>query len=130
MPRNLRFADFTDGTTNTLLISEALTPMDNDQDHRGDMLNDDDACTYFMTFFTPNTTAADVMKPSSCVSRPERKMPCTTGANVNKAARSRHPNGVNAVLGDASVRFITNSINLATWKGIGTMNGGDVIGPY
>jgi hypothetical protein len=107
-----------------------LTPNDGDQDHRGDMQNDDEVCTYFMTLDTPNTSAADVMAPGFCVSRPERKMPCTTGANRKKAVRSRHPNGVNAALGDASIRFITNNIQLNTWKAIGTMNGGETVGDY
>jgi prepilin-type N-terminal cleavage/methylation domain-containing protein/prepilin-type processing-associated H-X9-DG protein len=40
---------------------------------------------------------------------------------------SRHPSGVNFLLGDGSVRFIKNTINLATWRALGTRNGGEVI---
>jgi prepilin-type processing-associated H-X9-DG protein len=125
-PRISRFNDFLDGTSNTLLMSEQLTPMtDNDQDHRGDMQNDDEVCTYFMTLNSPNTTANDVMAPGFCVSRPTYSMPCTTGANRHKAARSRHPGGVNLMLGDGSVRYIRNSISLTVWQALGTMNGGE-----
>jgi len=34
-------------------------------------------------------------------------------------------NGVNVMLGDASVRFIPNNISLTTWRQLGTMNGGE-----
>ncbi|MBX6312236.1 MAG: DUF1559 domain-containing protein [Isosphaeraceae bacterium] len=40
---------------------------------------------------------------------------------------SRHPGGVNLLLGDGSVRFIKDSINLATWRALGTIQGGEVI---
>jgi prepilin-type N-terminal cleavage/methylation domain-containing protein/prepilin-type processing-associated H-X9-DG protein len=40
---------------------------------------------------------------------------------------SRHPGGVNLALGDGSVRFIKDSINLATWRALGTRSGGEVI---
>lgn len=40
---------------------------------------------------------------------------------------SRHPGGVNLLLGDGSVRFIKKSINLIVWRGLGTRNGGEVI---
>jgi prepilin-type N-terminal cleavage/methylation domain-containing protein len=127
-PRHPRFNDFLDGTSNTLLMSEQLVPMlDTDQDHRGDMQNDDEVCTYFMTINTPNTTAPDIMAPGFCVHRPEYRMPCSTGANRHKAARSRHPGGVNIMLGDASVRYVNNSISLRLWQSIGTMNGSEPI---
>jgi prepilin-type N-terminal cleavage/methylation domain-containing protein/prepilin-type processing-associated H-X9-DG protein len=42
-------------------------------------------------------------------------------------ARSYHPNGVNASFMDGSVRFITNSIPQATWRALGTRNGGEVV---
>ncbi len=44
-----------------------------------------------------------------------------------KAARSRHPGGVNLGLCDGSVRFVKNSVSLITWKALATRNGGEVI---
>ncbi len=43
------------------------------------------------------------------------------------AARSYHPNGVNVLLGDGSVRFIQNSINPVVWRALGTVFGREVI---
>jgi prepilin-type N-terminal cleavage/methylation domain-containing protein/prepilin-type processing-associated H-X9-DG protein len=42
-------------------------------------------------------------------------------------ARSYHPNGVNVLLGDGSVRFIQNSINPAIWRALGTVFGREVV---
>jgi len=39
-------------------------------------------------------------------------------------ARSLHPGGVNAVMGDGSVRFVTNNIDLLTWQLTGSRNDG------
>ena len=44
-------------------------------------------------------------------------------------ARSYHPNGVNALFMDGSVRFVTNSIPQMTWRALGTRNGGEVVDP-
>jgi prepilin-type N-terminal cleavage/methylation domain-containing protein len=46
------------------------------------------------------------------------------------AARSQHSGGVSVLLGDGSVRFITNSIGAATWQTLATRNGGEVIGDF
>lgn len=40
---------------------------------------------------------------------------------------SRHPGGVNVGFGDGSVRFVKDSINLPTWRALGTRGGGEVI---
>ncbi len=42
-------------------------------------------------------------------------------------ATSSHPGGVNTMMADGSVKFIKNSINLATWWALGTIAGGEVI---
>lgn len=42
-------------------------------------------------------------------------------------ARSYHPGGVNAVMADGSVRWFPSSIALATWRALGTRNGGEII---
>jgi prepilin-type N-terminal cleavage/methylation domain-containing protein/prepilin-type processing-associated H-X9-DG protein len=39
-------------------------------------------------------------------------------------ARSMHPNGVNAVMGDGSVRFVNNSIDVQMWQSTGARNDG------
>ena len=40
---------------------------------------------------------------------------------------SRHPGGVNTLMGDGTVRFIKSSVSLPTWRALGTRNGGEVI---
>ena len=44
------------------------------------------------------------------------------------AARSLHPGGVNIALGDGSVRFVSDTVDLAVWRGLGTRAGGEVGG--
>ncbi|MBW8883396.1 MAG: DUF1559 domain-containing protein [Planctomycetia bacterium] len=42
-------------------------------------------------------------------------------------ARSLHPNGVNAVMGDGSVRFVNNNIDVQTWQSTGARNDGTAV---
>ncbi len=44
--------------------------------------------------------------------------------------RSMHTGGVNAVLGDGSVRFITNSVDILTFQRLGNGQDGQVLGNY
>jgi prepilin-type processing-associated H-X9-DG protein len=44
-----------------------------------------------------------------------------------RAARSNHSGGVNLLLADGSVRFVTNDIRPDTWKALSTRAGGEVI---
>jgi prepilin-type N-terminal cleavage/methylation domain-containing protein/prepilin-type processing-associated H-X9-DG protein len=41
------------------------------------------------------------------------------------AARSWHPNGVNVLFGDGSVRFVRDGIDMAIWRAVGSRNGGE-----
>lgn len=43
---------------------------------------------------------------------------------------SRHTGGVHVLLADGSTRFVSQNINLALWRGLGTRNGGEVLGEY
>jgi prepilin-type N-terminal cleavage/methylation domain-containing protein/prepilin-type processing-associated H-X9-DG protein len=45
-------------------------------------------------------------------------------------ASSRHTGGVNVLLGDGSVHFIQNGVDLNTWRAMGTRNGGDIVNDY
>ena len=101
---------------------------DDDFDIRGDMLNDDTPCTMFMTINTPNsgTDVSPFQPPGG--PKPENPPYTNVGsAYTHKAARSRHPGGVNVIMADGSLHFVTNDIALATWRAMGTMNGSEVI---
>jgi len=43
------------------------------------------------------------------------------------ASRSYHPGGVNVCYADGSVHFTKDSINLTTWRALGTKGGGEII---
>lgn len=42
-------------------------------------------------------------------------------------ARSHHPGGVNALMGDGSARFVGEEIDRQVWRGLGTRNGGELV---
>lgn len=57
-------------------------------------------------------------------------IPDAPGEHAMIAARSRHPGGVNAALGDGSVRFVAETVNLAVWRAAGTRAGGEPSGDF
>jgi prepilin-type N-terminal cleavage/methylation domain-containing protein/prepilin-type processing-associated H-X9-DG protein len=120
------FADVTDGTSCTLMMSETLRAWSNqDNDHRGDFFNDQGHFR-FQTSLTPNTSAADVVRDGFFDPTGDPLMPAVTGSQfIEAAARSRHPGGVNASFCDGSAGFFTNEIEANIWRAMGTMNGED-----
>ena len=51
-------------------------------------------------------------------------------SRIATSANSGHTNGVNLLLFDGSVRFVSNNIDLTTWRALGTRAGGEVVGDY
>ena len=47
-----------------------------------------------------------------------------------KAARSLHAGGVNLLMADGAVRFVGQSINGTTWRGLATRSGGEILGDF
>lgn len=123
-PRKTSLADIVDGTSHTLMMSEALKAWSNeDNDWRGDIQNDQGNFR-FQTRVTPNTSVPDIIKSAWFRQRVDPSMPAAPGNQQVYAARSRHPGGVNASMCDASVQFIAEDIDLQSWKEMGSMNGG------
>lgn len=70
--------------------------------------------TSFNTYMTPNNVLPDVHR---------------NGIGWF-ASRSMHVGGTQVGLGDGSVRFVSENIDLRTWRALGSANGGEVIGEW
>lgn len=60
----------------------------------------------------------------------DKRRDCIRGTGLDQghlAARSYHPAGVNVAMGDGSTRFVTNNVNAATWRAVGSKGDGDII---
>ena len=55
---------------------------------------------------------------------------CGGDGTGGTAARSEHPGGVNVVLGDASVRFVSDTIEKLTWFYAMSIMDGNAIGEW
>jgi prepilin-type N-terminal cleavage/methylation domain-containing protein/prepilin-type processing-associated H-X9-DG protein len=129
-PRKTKFADITDGTSNTLMLSEVLKAWSSDDnDWRGDIHNDDGVCR-FHTRVSPNTSVRDIIEAGWFQETFDPAMPAVAGAQTAQvaAARSRHSGGVNVVFCDASTRFVADAIAFDVWQAMGTMNGAEAGG--
>jgi prepilin-type processing-associated H-X9-DG protein len=121
------FASMTDGTSNTLMMSEYLiasSPEDNDW--RGDIHNNE-GVQRFHTIQTPNSSAPDVIANGWFQENGDPAMPAVPGTLLKQqnAARSRHTGGVNALHCDGSVAFYSDGIAVSTWQALATMDGGE-----
>ncbi len=123
---NVSFNSFLDGLSNTMLVSEVVVGQG--QDLRGFSWWGDAAT--FEAFLTPNSSFPDVIfSPYYCINQSPNP-PCTgatTALPDNYAARSRHMGGVNVAMGDGSVCFVKNAINVWTWRALSTTRGGEVV---
>ncbi len=113
-----------DGTSKTLMVSELI------QGHEHDLRGFAwwGFGSGFMTYLSPNSHQPDVMQSSSyCNNTAALNPPCvgphTTSLPMTWASRSRHPGGVQSVLCDASVQFITDEIDIDIWRALSTSKG-------
>jgi prepilin-type N-terminal cleavage/methylation domain-containing protein len=157
--RALRFADVGDGLSNTACMSESTLgdgpenvggaapagpdkvygylgfsgtaigdgacnspPTWNGNNRRGFMwASGEIRCATYNHYLTPNSPRYD------CINNDPAAGFTASGW---RAARSRHAQGVNLLLGDGSVRFVRDGVAPATWMALGTRAGGEVLGDY
>ena len=129
---NMPFARMRDGTTNTVMVSEIINA--GSSDSRGIMHYPEGPL--YQHNYTPNSSVPDHLRRvwqgmPWCVSTDEA--PCVgvfswwTDRRLIMSARSHHPGGVNVVLGDGSVRFLNDSIDLELWQALSTPSMGEVV---
>lgn len=148
-----RFRDLSDGTTNTAAVSETVlgsgvtspgpTPADRVRQqlkltastaHPDDASCDSGSGGSFDGFrankwaigHAGDTLYNHAMRPN------DSRWDCTNSfySEARMATRSLHVGGVQLLLFDGSVRFISDSINLATWRGLATRAGTEVLGDF
>lgn len=135
----VRIRDVTDGTSNTIAVSELKYRLTNSigpshQDSRGTWAYGAMGSNIFSTRTGPNSAAADHVW--GCRNYPQEGMPCTQGGSSSStaptysAARSYHTGGVHGVMADGSVRFFSENINLPTWQVLGSRGDGEVLGEF
>ncbi len=122
--------DVMDGTSNTMVVSECLVGSSIIDDDTGDV----DVCTgtartqrgyawaygplEVWSYTTKNVPNAIV---EECVRFSTR---------TSLGAKSMHKGGVQITVADGAVRFVSENINLATWRNLGQMNDGNVLGEF
>lgn len=150
-------SSFRDGTSNTLFFGEvkAYTPYFRNADMGGEVAIPTDPTavaamggdfrassghtewvdgrahqTSFTSVFTPNTLVPHNDGTSELDIDWNNHQEGRAGDFRTYAAitsRSYHSGGVNTVRADGSVHFVSDDINLATWRALSTRNGGEVI---
>ncbi len=135
-----RMADITDGTSNTMAVSECKI-------NEPWVCDCTSACDWSQcqlgtdgTVLTGNTSNSQgrghswyrayggnswlyntVLPPND---RLTSNHECYNGSGTGAyGARSRHPGGVNVTLGDASVRFVSETIDINVWRAASTIDG-------
>jgi prepilin-type N-terminal cleavage/methylation domain-containing protein/prepilin-type processing-associated H-X9-DG protein len=128
--RSFGVRDLIDGSSNTLLMSEVRVGVpdvaNNKQDRRGAIFNDDWNGAMFNGYTAPNSTLPDWAQ-GACLSLFNNNPPCESKSPTFNAPRSYHSGGVNALMGDGSVKFMKNSISLPTWRALASSRGGEVL---
>ena len=125
------FREITDGTSHTLLLSEIVPG--GPCSIRGVFAYDEGPV--FMQNYAPNDTTPDLVRwcdpADDALKSPGNRVPCSVAVSqlnmVLHTSRSAHAGGVTVCLCDSSVRFLTDDVDLATWRAYGTPRGQEVV---
>jgi prepilin-type processing-associated H-X9-DG protein len=137
-----KFAQLSDGSSRTLMLSEVLG-FDSSIDARGGWVLQAMGSSNFSAKWEPNAQGTGIdPETGQTVSKQDRIAMCDrlkispgdplacevhrVSDDVWAAARSRHAGGVNAAFCDSSVKFMTNDVDLLAWRALGTREGSEV----
>jgi prepilin-type N-terminal cleavage/methylation domain-containing protein/prepilin-type processing-associated H-X9-DG protein len=137
----LPLTSITDGTSNTAMVSEGITPATSSGwgGPLGSILYGNMGGGLYTHSLAPNSSSPDrpigpcpldqgiTNYPAPCSSLGGNAWWTRSAVGAHVAARSRHNLGVNVLFADGSVRWVSNSIDLALWRALGTRAGGEAI---
>jgi hypothetical protein len=49
---------------------------------------------------------------------------------IATTSNSQHTGGVQILLGDGGVRFVSENLAMVTWRALGSIDGGEVVGEF
>ena len=110
---SVRFGDIGDGMSNTAAFSESLIGLP-PQTVPAPTTDRDRRRSYINHYHNPNSNVPDM----------------GTCGNGVFGARSEHVGGVHVLLCDGSVRFVSENMDLSTWRAVGSRNNGDRVGEF
>jgi len=131
--QGFRDKDIPDGLSKTLAMSEIILPGNDGsvagtKDSRGDAFQQRDGLWGFHTTITPNSSSPDYIYQCEIpASSQDPRAPCvsaTSGSQTWTSARSRHPGAVQVMMGDTSIRSISETIDVGVWQALGTSRNG------
>ena len=111
-----RMRDLTDGTSNTLIVGEALPQF-----------------SQWNWWYNPNAATAITAIPLNFSLRRPLPWPCAAGTNAdcdwpnNYNFNSRHTGGGNFGSGDGGVRFVSDNIDTEIYRGYASISSGEVV---
>ncbi|MBA3313088.1 MAG: DUF1559 domain-containing protein [Planctomycetota bacterium] len=116
-----RFGDVIDGLSNTIFVSEV-------PDTGGDAMGGFGAGCDRKAMFSGGADGNPPNEMSEYLIAAEGNDPINGGAE--EAAGSWHTGGAHFALGDGSVRFLSENMNMPTYQGLSTRNGREVLGDF
>ena len=128
--RGASFAEMLDGSSNVMVIGEYLKGTSADV-FFGCPITHRACCQFLFVGLGPNDPLPDISLPlagfcTAAENQPTLNLPCIGIWDYTNtaASRSRHPGGVNVLMGDASARFTASTIDKTTWRSMAYMANG------
>lgn len=118
---NIRIRDVTDGLSNTIFVSEVIDS-GGDSNRLGGGGSDRKYC------FSGGADGNPPSEMSEYLIAAESNDPIN--AYTEEAAGSYHVGGAHFLLGDGSVRFLSENLDMSTYQSISTRSGGEVPGEF
>jgi len=121
-PQVMRISDMIDGLSSTLAFSETVKGQYGDLRGYGWWQGG----SHFEAYLAPNSNQPDVTEQDQYCVNQRPNMPCagpTSALPEQIGARSRHPGGVNVTMCDGAVRFMSDNVNMDTWRYLSTGGG-------
>lgn len=131
--KSTRFADMTDGTSNTLMVGEQSDWVRNTDGTKVDMRSSGGTYGYGFCMGTAAATAgAERQFNLTTINYPVGyKINSFVGdMSSNTPIQAAHPGGANALLGDGSVRFLSNSLSQVTLNQLAVRDDGQVLAEF